>query len=364
MAGDATTSTRVVVYPSDLGGCGHYRCIWPGRALQAEGVDVDVVVPNEPQERQLRAQWRERHDGVTEIIDVIPPDADVVVMQRPIDRHRVEAIGHLQRHGRRVVVEIDDDFDAIHPRNIAWPKLQPHISADRNRNWLHRACELADMVVVSTPALAARYGRHGRVRVVRNRIPARYLTVEGEQRTDGQLYVGWSGSIETHPDDLQVMGGGLAQALRSTGAQLAIVGTGRGVRKITGIDHQPLACGWRPLPEYPEALAQFDVGIVPLNDTPFNRAKSWLKGLEMAAVGVPFVASPLPEYVELGAAHELLTSPAEWKRGIRRLLLDEQLRADVAGRGRELAARHTVQEHAHEWWEAWTASLDRQEVRS
>ena len=355
--------TTVVVYPADLGGCGHYRCIWPGRALQAQGVDVDVVVPNEPQERQLRAQWRDDASGRREIVDVIPPDADIVVMQRPIDRHRVEALGHLQSHGIRVVVEIDDDFDSIHPRNIAWPKLNPANSPDRNRRWLHAACEVADMVVVSTPALAARYGRHGRVRVVRNRIPARYLTIEHEPRDDGQVYVGWSGSIETHPDDLQVMGAGLARALRSTGAELAIVGTGRGVKRITGIDHQPIACGWRPLPEYPEALAQFDVGIVPLAETAFNRAKSWLKGLELASVGVPFVASPLPEYRELTAGPFARTAK-EWERAIKTFVASADARADFAGRGRELAARHTVQEHAHEWWEAWTASLDRQEVRS
>lgn len=295
---------------------------------------------------------------------MIPPDADIVVLQRPIDRHRVTAIEHLQRHGVRVVVEIDDDFDNVHPRNIAWPRLQPHLSADRNRDWLHRACERADMVIVSTPALAARYGAHGRVRVVRNRVPARYLEYRAEPHEG--LFVGWSGSVATHPDDLQVLGGSLARALRATGAEMAVVGTGKGVRKLTGIDHDPLAVGWRPIFEYPQALAQVDVGIVPLALTPFNHAKSHLKGLEMAAVGAPFVASPTDEYRWFTAQGVglLAERPKDWEKRLRRLLTDHGWREELSERGREVAAGHTIQGHAEEWWGAWCAALDREPVSS
>jgi glycosyltransferase involved in cell wall biosynthesis len=355
--------TRIAIYPADLGGCGHYRLIWPARALQAQGVDIDLVLPNEPQERQLQAQWYEDDDQI-EVVDVIAPDADIVVIQRPIDRHRVAAIEHLQAKGVRVVVEIDDDFDNVHPRNIAWPRLQPHLSAHRNRLWLHEACQQADMVIVSTPALADRYGSHGRVRVVRNRIPARYLEQTAEPH-DG-VVVGWSGSVATHPDDLQVMGGGLATALRATGAELAVVGTGKGVRKLTGIDHAPRSSGWRPIFEYPQALAQLDIGIVPLAMTPFNAAKSHLKGLEMSAVGVPFLASPTPEYERYCAegAGTVVRKPRDWERALKRLIRNDRgEREDMAERAREVASGHTIQAHCGEFLAAWTAALDRHPVQ-
>jgi glycosyltransferase involved in cell wall biosynthesis len=354
--------TRVAIYPADLGGCGHYRLIWPARALQAEGVDIDLVLPNEPVDRQLQVGWWEGENGDTEVVDAVTPDADIVVMQRPIDRHRVTTLALLQEKGVRIVVEIDDDFDNVHPQNVAWPRLQPHISAERNKDWLHIACDFADMVVVSTPRLAERYGSHGRVRVVRNRVPARYLSYVADEHD--ALYVGWSGSTETHPDDLQVMGAGFARALRSSNAEMAIVGTGRGVRRITGIDHDPLASGWRMIGEYPEALTQFDVGVVPLSMTPFNQAKSCLKGLEMAAVGVPFIASPTDEYRWFCAQGVglLATKPKEWERMIKQLCASAELRAEMSGRGREVAAGHTVQGHAEEWWNAWSAALDREPV--
>jgi hypothetical protein len=38
------------------------------------------------------------------------------------------------------------------------------------------------------------------------------------------------------------------------------------------------------------------VGLVPLTRGPFNEAKSYLKGLEYAAAGIPFIATPTEEY--------------------------------------------------------------------
>lgn len=56
-----------------------------------------------------------------------------------------------------------------------------------------------------------------------------------------------------------------------------------------------------PLTRYPQALAAsgMDIGLVPLTDIPFNRAKSFLKGMEYAAAGIIPVAQGLPEYQRL-----------------------------------------------------------------
>jgi hypothetical protein len=74
--------------------------------------------------------------------------------------------------------------------------------------------------------------------------------------------------------------------------------------------------------EYQQKGLQFDVGVVPLADLPFNDAKSWLKGLEYAAAGVPFVASPAREYVRLYDTYgvgRLASQPADWVEQLRAL---------------------------------------------
>jgi hypothetical protein len=46
-------------------------------------------------------------------------------------------------------------------------------------------------------------------------------------------------------------------------------------------------------------ISRYAVGMAPLRDTQWNNAKSWIKPLEFAAVGVPVVCSPSREYVRL-----------------------------------------------------------------
>lgn len=353
---------RVAVFPADDGGCGRYRMRWPAEALTAQGADITLRRPD-ADALDIQAVWRDHVDPLTartvrsELVDVLPPDADVVVIQRPLHRHKADAVKMLQAHGVRVIVEIDDDFACLHRRNVTWPDVHPTLNRDRNHHHLLRACAAADHVVVTTPALARRYARHGRFTIVPNHVPASYLEQRAEPH-DG-VYVGWSGSIDTHPTDLQVTGGAVARAVQEAAALFAVIGTGKGVRRALGLAVDPVASGWVPIEQYPEALAQLDIGIVPLDDIQFNHAKSWLKGLEMAAVGVPFVASPTDDYVRLAklGAGVLAGKPKDWRRHISALAMSADLRADLAGRGRQLAGEWTIEGNCERWWDAWTAPL-------
>jgi len=51
-----------------------------------------------------------------------------------------------------------------------------------------------------------------------------------------------------------------------------------------------------PFQEYPQYLANFDVGIAPIVNSSFNRGKSNLKILETGAHGIPAVASKVAPY--------------------------------------------------------------------
>jgi hypothetical protein len=347
------TAPHIKVYPADLGGCGAYRTIWPGQELERQGANVDVVMPH--RDDQVQALW---HDGPNgpELVDVTAPDADIVVLQRPLQYTLAEAVPRLQAKGVRVVVEIDDDFEAISPRNVSWSHVDPKAHPERNRDHLRRACAQADMVVVSTPALAARYAPHGRVRIVPNCVPAWYLAVKREDHIG--VFVGWSGSTDTHPDDLQVTSGGVARAVRSTGATFAVIGSGRGVRKALGLAVDPPACGWVPLARYPYMVAELDVGVVPLEMSAFNAAKSALKMMEMAALGVVPVVSPTAENLRMTQAGIGVTAenPRQWEGVVKALVGDASRRQHWAQSGRELMRAHTIEANAGRWLDAWSAA--------
>jgi glycosyltransferase involved in cell wall biosynthesis len=283
----------------------------------------------------------------------------------------VDCIPSWQRYGTAVVVDVDDLLSAVDPGNPAFAAYHPSNAAE---NWHHleRACRMADMVTVSTPALAERYGRHGRVRVLRNCVPEWYLRVGcGEDGTSAGLtstagserpeprpapVVGWAGRVDVHAADLAVVGTAVAQALRQTSATFRAVGD---EATLTALGVEGEVVPFMPFEDYPVQVARLDVGMAPLADTAFNRGKSFLKPLEMAALGVPFVASPLPEYVRLAGlgAGDLASRPRQWIAALRRLLNDAEYRAERAGRGREVAAGLTYEAHADGWATAWAEAL-------
>lgn len=350
---------RIRVWPSDEQGCGHYRQIFVANALMAQGADV-VVESIGP-----TVEWDRKWVGDSPPLDfgvlgVRKPDADVVVLGRPGRRQWFEVIGHLQAQGVRVVVDVDDLFAQIPRANTAAWHFDPALSPDHNREWVARACEVADLVTVTTPALAAVYGKHGRVRVLPNLVPERYLSIVGEHEDDP--VVGWSGTVNTHPHDLEVTGGGIHRALMTVpGSKFGVVGTGEGVSERLGCRVSRVT-GWVPFDDYPDAVAGLDVGIVPLADLPFNRAKSALKMAEMAALGVPVVASPTPDNARLRqlGVGTLVETPQQWKKQVARLLASADLRAEMAGRGREVMATQTYELHCEQWLDAWSSVLDRE----
>jgi hypothetical protein len=326
-----------------------YRLVFPATVLAAQGMDVV-----EGQRENIQAVWRRTPDG-PRVAWAEPLDCDVAVFQRVCRRDIVDCIPSWQRKGTAVVMDVDDLLSAVDPSNPAFAAYHPSSAAE---NWHHleRACRMADMVTVSTPALAERYGRHGRVRVLRNCVPEWYLSVVAETAAGAPPVLGWAGKVDVHASDLAVVGTAVAQALRQTGATFRAVGDPATLTAL-GVDGEVVP--FMPFENYPVQVARLDVGMAPLADTAFNRGKSFLKPLEMAALGVPFVASPLPEYArlaELGAG-DLASRPRQWLAALRHLLTDAEYRAERAGRGREVAAGLTYEGHADEWAAAWAEAL-------
>jgi glycosyltransferase involved in cell wall biosynthesis len=103
------------------------------------------------------------------------------------------------------------------------------------------------------------------------------------------------------------------------------------------LDGLPLV--WRPWTAESEAaeLAEFDVGIMPLPDTPWTRGKCAMKALQYMGMAVPVVASPVGMNSDL-IRHDvngfLAGSDAEWIASIGSLIGDPVLRRRVGASGR------------------------------
>lgn len=290
---------------------------------------------------------------------VVDPDGlpDAVVINRPHDERAVLLIEELESVGIAVVVDIDDDFGRI-PANHGGAEHAP-----ARHKLLLRAVKAASLTVVSTPALTDVYN-DGRTVVVPNYLPVRFGQYGAKELRAAPLWVGWAGTRPNHANDMAVAGPGAGKAMAAAGAELALVGTGRGadaaqLARDVGHKRPPLVTGLFNEAGYYRAISQLDVGLAPLADTLFSEAKSWLKGYEYALMGVPFVASPTQAYQELaGYGAGLLTHRRDestwWRRHLSALLADEGLRTELSLAGYRAVAKLALEDHLDEYWEAWT----------
>jgi hypothetical protein len=143
--------------------------------------------------------------------------------------------------------------------------------------------------------------------------------------------------------------------LKETGWGFYVVGPADNVKDALGLPVEPHAMGWVPFADYPEAMAQTTVGIVPLADTDFNRAKSSLKMMEYASLGVPVLASPSADNVRMHEAGvgELVKKPHHWYKLLKNMVTNQGYRDDVAGRGRVAMKDYTYSNQSWRWADVW-----------
>jgi glycosyltransferase involved in cell wall biosynthesis len=279
---------------------------------------------------------------VCRLLDVLRAQrADVVVIQRdlfPFGPPVLERL--LARRNPRLVYDTDD---ATYLR----PAFTPRTPFQR----LRRFDKVADVVSsarwvsVATEPIAAwarRLNHH--VSVVPMAVdPAEYDRVRHSPGSSERVVLGWAGTagglryLET-----------LAPVLREIAEKYPIV-----VRVVSGgFNHARLK--GVPLDARPwtaettlEDLRGFDVGLVPLDDTPFEQAKFPFKLLQYLALGVPAVSARVGvacNVIEHGHNGLLAGSPEEWRGALESLVVDARLRQRLGVAGREtVAANYTIE---------------------
>lgn len=348
------TELKIHALAADQGGCGFYRVYEPARVTAEHGVDIKV-------DTELPGEILIHPNGDVDVESLDLDGVDVVIFQRPMLSAFIKAMEVAQSMGIACVVELDDHLSAVHPNNMAYHELQPSNNPVYNYAILERACDLADMVTVSTHALGAYYAKHGRFRVLPNRIPA--VELLRTHSTPEKRRLGWTGTLQVHPEDLDVAGPHIASALNmSPDPNFYVVGDGEGVREKLYLaeDSEVIATGWVPREDYLRTMNEhIDVGIVPLKLDRFNQAKSWLKQLEFASQGIPTVVSGTEQNTELAQilGNPIAKRPRDWPKHLRRLMTDDDFYFERSAAVRSAVAPLTYENHAEDWIEAWESAV-------
>jgi glycosyltransferase involved in cell wall biosynthesis len=212
---------------------------------------------------------------------------------------------------------------------------QPLVRALLGRK-MGAAIQGASTVLAGNEYLAAYARQHNRhVEVLPTVVdPDRYVR-ERRPRQSTAFTIGWLGSPSTaaYVEDIQPA---LERFFARTRGRLVLVGSG----PVTMPDVPIEVHRWSEPSEVDE-LGDFDVGIMPLPDTPWTRGKCGFKLIQYMAAGLPVVASPVgvnATLVDHGANGLLATTPDEWVHALTGLERDDALRTTMGEAGRQRVA--------------------------
>lgn len=285
--------------------------------------------------------------GVSDWDNNLHFDCEIIYMQRAMFDDIPDRILEARANGQIIINDIDDWYWGLSPTNGAFKASHPKFNERENINHYRKILSRSDVVTVSTPYLAERISRFVECPIVliRNYIEVDKFAIRKQTDTDRPI-VGWVGSTGHRSGDLEVMKGILGQLQASNEIKIHHSGHHSGhpsFAKAIGVNPANITTLPMAAPEdYPD-LFKFDVGIVPLSTAPFNEAKSYIKGLEYAAAGIPFVATGTQEYLRLAeeGIGVAVKKQKQWLPELRKLR-DPQVRQERSKKYLELVKMHDV----------------------
>ncbi len=159
--------------------------------------------------------------------------------------------------------------------------------------------------------------------------------------------IGWVGSPSTQKYLLEIQSV-LKNVCANGLARLVLVGVTPDIsKKFPGIQIQTF--DWNEDTE-PSQIADFDIGIMPLIDEPWERGKSGYKLIQYMACGLPLVASPVGVNSEIVQHNEngfLATTNQEWEESLLELIHSFSMRQLFGKAGRLMVEeKYSIQSQA------------------
>jgi glycosyltransferase involved in cell wall biosynthesis len=209
--------------------------------------------------------------------------------------------------------------------------------------------KFADAVIVGSHALAdwaKKYNKNVRI------IPTSVLFESYERfsrfkRSDNQKFViGWIGNASDHYENLKILKP-VFQRLVNDSMPFKFILVGAlcdqkvysFFRSIKDLDVEFInSLDWADSESVPKMIQNFDIGLMPLLDTEWNKGKCAFKAVEYMACGVPSIVSPVGEdnyLVQDGQNGFLANSTEEWVAKIKEFYNNIELRSQMGKQARE-----------------------------
>lgn len=334
--------------PLQPNGCAWYRCYLPMRSLTKDKYETAMGFPG----------FNEKYG-----FGVLIPDNkaihgwDIVVLKLIMLEKCIEQVDKAIALGIKVVVDLDDHMDKLEKSNLAYTMTSSEKNPKNNRQHYSKIIEKATALIASTPFLQEHYQKkhpNKPVYLVRNGIDIDRWKIRKDHSNWFPTF-GWVGATPWRSNDLQILHPYFGNFLKENNCRFHHSGNVKNAPQVEdqiGIDSNIFSNqSMKPILLYPELFRKIDVGIVPLTNVDFNHAKSFIKGLEYAAAGIPFISSPSLEYNYLAdqGVGRIASTKEEWLNNAEELL-SPKVRKEEREKNRQIVEeKFSMKSRAKDW---------------
>ncbi|MCT7486381.1 glycosyltransferase family 4 protein [Aliarcobacter cryaerophilus] len=165
----------------------------------------------------------------------------------------------------------------------------------------------------------------------------KYDKVIVNQKDNKEVVIGWIGSPSTSKY-LSFLEDVFLELSKKYNIKVHIIGASVSPFKI----YKPNLIKWSEETEI-EEIKKFDIGIMPLLDSPWERGKCGFKLIQYMGCSLPVVGSPVgvnSEIIDHDNNGFLATTIEEWKDGLEVLIGDKDLRKEYGKEGRDKVEKY------------------------
>jgi len=313
--------------------------------------------------------------------------ADIIFIPRLSEGRLIHAMEGFRKLGKRVVTDWDDNIFKVNPLSPSYRQFgteeirwkmddgslldgwidKKNIDLEKNRltqKALVEGIEYSDAFIVTGEGLKEAYSPyHKNIYVCPNSIDLKLWKRMPLKEHEG-VRMGWFGG-NSHYEDWRTICAPILKNFMSTNPNVTLVIMGeQWPSLLDGIDPKRVEFHqWVHIEAYPykAALLDLDFAVIPLVDNEFNRGKSPVKWLEMAALEIPSVTSfvkPYSEVMDLVPDNGIFiegNSASSWYEGMTTLARNADLRKSIGS-----AARLTAEKfyNADDTWKLWLKAFE------
>lgn len=274
---------------------------------------------------------------------------DVVVVQRILpflDELREKC----EKYNIKLVYETDDDLLGVEENSPSYEYV------NRVSKSIMDFIDASDVITVTTPTLASKFDEEKTV-IIPNYYVDSVLDIKDDIKSEGKLKLGYYGTL-THSKDLLLIKNVILKLKEKYDFDFEVIGGFNASDNVDedwfkAIELPPNNMDFEKFMKWLSKTVDWDIALVPLENSPFNQCKSELKFIELAILGLPGVYSDMCVYnsvVNDGIDGFLASNDDEWIHKIEKLILDKSLRRTIRKNAlNKVLSDYLIEDRINKW---------------